>query len=281
VDPASSCAAPETPDLSFSAVDPPPVRPDADGKREDQAMQLEGKVALVTGAGSNLGKVYAFALAKEGAAVVIGDLDGELAKSAAQELRDTGARAIGLEMDMGNEAHIEAAVQRTIAEFGGVDILVNNAGLARGRWNLLSELSNEEWRQIMWVNVVAPLVCARAVRPSMAARGGGVIINQSSNAAYAFLTGAYGVSKLAISGMTVALAHEFGADNLRVNGIAPGVMNGRIPPEVLEMVVNRQILKRRGCPEDLAGVVVFLATDASSFMTGQTVIVDGGPGARP
>jgi 3-oxoacyl-[acyl-carrier protein] reductase len=244
-------------------------------------MQLEGKVALVTGAGSNLGKVYAFALAKEGAAVVIGDLDGDLAKSAAQELRDTGARAVGVEMDMGDEGHIESAIQTALAEFGGVDILVNNAGMARGRWNLLSELTNDEWRHIMWVNVIAPLALARACRPSMAARGGGVIINQSSNAAYAFLTGAYGVSKLAISGLTVALAHEFGPDNIRVNGIAPGVMNGRIPPEALERVLSHQLLARRGCPEDLAGTVVFLATDASSFMTGQTLIVDGGPGARP
>jgi len=244
-------------------------------------MQLEGKVALVTGAGSNLGKVYAFALAKEGAAVVIGDLDGDLAKSAAQELRDTSARALGLEMDVGDEEHIESAVQATLAEFGGVDILVNNAGLCRGKWGLCSELSNEDWRKIMWVNVGAPLAIARACRPSMVARGGGVIINQSSNAAYAFLGGAYGVTKLAISGLTVALAHEFGPDNIRVNGIAPGVMNGRIPPEVMEMVMNQQLLKRRGCPEDLAGTVVFLATDASSFMTGQTLIVDGGPAARP
>jgi NAD(P)-dependent dehydrogenase (short-subunit alcohol dehydrogenase family) len=250
-------------------------------QREDIGMQLQGKVALVTGAGSNLGKVYAFALAKEGAAVVIGDIDGDLAREAAKELRDTGARAIGLEMDMGREDHIESAVQQTLAEFGGVDILVNNAGMARGRWNLLSELSNDEWRHIMWVNVIAPLALARACRPSMKARGGGVIVNQSSNAAYAFLTGAYGVSKLAISGLTVALAHEFGPDNIRVNGIAPGVMNGRIPPESLQMVLSRQLLKRRGAPEDLAGVIVFLCTDASSFMTGQTVIVDGGPGARP
>jgi NAD(P)-dependent dehydrogenase (short-subunit alcohol dehydrogenase family) len=244
-------------------------------------MQLQDKVALVTGAGSNLGKVYAFALAREGASVVIGDLDGDLARTAARELADTGARAIGLEMDVGNEEHIETAVRTTVAEFGGVDILVNNAGLARGRWNLCSELTNDEWRHILWINVGAALACARACRPSMVARGGGVIINQSSMAAYAALTSAYGVSKLAISGLTVALAHEFGPDNIRVNGIAPGVMNGRIPPESLERMLSLQILKRRGCPEDLIGVMLFLATDASSFMTGQTLIIDGGPAARP
>ncbi len=244
-------------------------------------MKLEGKVALVTGAGSNLGKVYAFALAREGAAVVIGDLDGDLSREAARVLGETGARAIGLEMDMGNDAHIEAGVEATVAEFGGVDILVNNAGLARGRWNLCSELTNDEWRDILWVNVGAAMACARACRPIMAARGGGVIVNQSSMGAYAVLTSAYGVSKIAISGLTVALAHEFGPDNIRVNGIAPGAMNGRMPPEVFERMLSLQSIKRPGAPEDLEGALLFLATDASSFMTGQTLIVDGGVAARP
>ena len=245
-------------------------------------MQLDGKVALVTGAGSNLGKVYAYALARQGAAVVIGDLDGPLAKECAAEIAaETGVRTLGLEMDMGDENHIESAVKATIDTFGGVDILVNNAGLARGRWSLNSELTNDEWRQILWINVGAPLAAARACRPSMAARGGGVIINQSSMAAYAQTGGAYAVTKLAISGLTVQLAKEYGGDNIRVNGIAPGVMNGRIPKEALDKVLATQLLHRRGTPEDLAGAMVFLATDASSFMTGQTLIIDGGPAARP
>ncbi len=244
-------------------------------------MKLEGKVALVTGAGSNLGKMYAAALAGEGATVVIGDLDGDLARSAAAEIADTGAVTMGLEMDVGNDSHIESAVEATIARFGGVDILVNNAGLARGRWNLCSELSNDEWRHIMWINVGAPLACARACRPSMVARGGGVIVNQSSMGAYGALSSAYSVSKLAISGLTVALAHEFGVDNIRVNGIAPGVMNGRVPPEALERIMSMQLLKRRGAPPDLAGTLIYLVTDASSFVTGQILIVDGGVAARP
>jgi NAD(P)-dependent dehydrogenase (short-subunit alcohol dehydrogenase family) len=245
-------------------------------------MQLKGKVGLVTGAGSNLGKVYATALAKLGADVVIGDLDGPLAKECAAELAaEYGVKTLGLEMDMGKDEHIEAAVKAAIETFGGVDILVNNAGLARGRWSLNSELTNDEWRQILWVNVGAPLAAARAVRPSMAARGGGVIVNQSSMAAYAQTGGAYAVTKLAISALTVQLAKEFGDDNIRVNGIAPGVMNGRIPKEALDRVLATQLLHRRGTPEDLAGALVFLVTDASSFMTGQTLIVDGGPAARP
>jgi len=245
-------------------------------------MELEGKVALVTGAGSNLGKVYADALASLGAEVVLGDIDGALAVSAAEDVAAARrVRTLGLEMDMDVDEHIESGIARTLEEFGGIDILVNNAGLARGRWSLNSELSNEEWRKIMNVNVVAPLIAARAVRPSMASRGGGVIVNQSSMAAYVGTSGAYSVSKLAISGLTRELAAEFASDNIRVNGIAPGIMNGRLPEDVLKVALSRQLLRRRGAPEDLVGTLLFLATDASSFMTGQTLIVDGGSAHRP
>lgn len=245
------------------------------------SMSLKNKVALITGAGSNIGKVYAAALAAEGATVVIGDIDAQAAQDAAKEISATGARALGLEMDVGDDAQVEAAVQATVAEFGGVDILVNNAGLARGKWSLFSELSNDDWREIFAVNVVSAVVAARACRPSMAARGGGVIINQSSMAGYISLDGAYGVSKLALSGLTVGMAAEFASDNIRVNAIAPGMMNGRLPPEIVDAVVKKQLIQRRGAPEDLIGVLLFLATDASSFMTGQTLIVDGGPARRP
>ena len=127
----------------------------------------------------------------------------------------------------------------------------------------------------------AAFVCARACRPIMAARGGGVIVNQSSMAGYAALSSAYGVSKLAISGLTVALATEYADDNIRVNGIAPGMMNGRLPQEIVDRMVSLQRIHRRGEPDDLAGALLFLCTDASSFMTGQTLIVDGGVAVRP
>ena len=244
-------------------------------------MKLNDKVALVTGAGSNLGKVYATALASEGARLVIGDLDGTLARDAAAGLREAGAQAIGVTMDVADDDHIQAAVEAARSEFGGLDILVNNAGLARGRWNLMSELTTQEWDHIMRVNVVAPVVCARACRPLMAARGGGVIVNQSSMAGYSQLSSAYAVSKLAISGVTVALATEFANDNIRVNGIAPGMMNGRLPQEIVDRMVSLQLVHRRGAPEDLVGALLFLCTDASSFITGQTLIVDGGVSARP
>jgi 3-oxoacyl-[acyl-carrier protein] reductase len=243
-------------------------------------MKLAGKIALITGAGSNLGQTYAEALAKEGAAVAIGDLDGGLAQSVAQKISATGARAVGFEMDMAQDAHIEAGVQATIDAFGGVDILVNNAGLARGKWNDLSKLANDDWRLLMMVNVIAPLAAARACRPHMASRGGGVIVNQSSSGAYAALNSAYSVSKLTLSGLTVALATEFADDNIRVNGIAPGMMNGRMPPDRVELILQKQLVRRRGDPQDLVDTLLFLTTDASAFMSGQTLIMDGGMSRR-
>jgi NAD(P)-dependent dehydrogenase (short-subunit alcohol dehydrogenase family) len=248
-------------------------------------MKLQGKIALVSGAGTNLGKVYAQALASEGAAVVIGDINAEWAKESAAdiaaEFKAIGAKTIGVEMDVGRDDHIAAAVQTAVSEFGGLDILVNNAGLARGRWNLNTELTTDEWMQICKINIVSSVIAAREARPHMVKRGGGVIVNQSSQAGYHNITGAYGITKLAVSGVTVALANEFADDNIRVNGIAPGLMNGRMPQDVVDMVVAKQRIHRRGKPEDLAGTLLYLCTDASSFVTGQTLIVDGGITSRP
>ena len=114
----------------------------------------------------------------------------------------------------------------------------------------------------------------------MAARGGGVIVNQSSNSAYFKLSSAYAVTKLAVSGLTIGLAEDFEPDGIRVNGIAPGMMTGRVPQEVIDMVVSAQTLKRRGQHEDLVGALLYLCSDMSSFVTGQTILVDGGAALR-
>lgn len=242
-------------------------------------MKLEGKVAIVTGAGGagvgGLGVVYAQALASEGAAVVVADIDGEAASRVADEIAGTGARAVGVRCDVTSSGDIAGMVQVAIDAFGGVDILVNNAGLARGKWSEALILSAEEWMEILAVNTVAPIMCAKACAESMRARGGGVIVNQSSNGAL-IDAGAYTVSKLALNGVTKVLADEFSDDNIRVNGIAPGVMTAKLPEEQVQRLLARQTIRRPGQPQDLVGLLVFLCSDESSFMNGQTVVIDGG-----
>lgn len=242
-------------------------------------MRLEGKVAIVTGAGGagvgGLGVVYARALASEGAAVVVSDIDGEAAVRTAESIASTGAQAIGVRCDVTSDEDIKAMVKTSDDAFGGVDILVNNAGLARGKWSEALILSADEWMEILAVNTVAPIMCAKACAESMRGRGGGVIVNQSSNGAL-IDAGAYTVSKLALNGVTKVLADELSADNIRVNGIAPGVMTAKLPEDQVQRLLARQTIRRPGQPEDLVGLLLYLCSDDSSFMNGQTVVIDGG-----
>jgi 3-oxoacyl-[acyl-carrier protein] reductase len=240
---------------------------------------LTGKVALVTGAATGLGLTYAEALVKEGVRVALTDLDGAGALKAAQDLSKHG-EVVGFGLDVASQEDISTGIARTVSELGGLDILVNNAGLARGRWQALSDLAFDEWETLLRVNVASLARLANEVRPHMIARGGGVIVNQSSNSAYFKLSNSYAVSKLAVSGLTIGLAEEFEPDNIRVNGIAPGMMTGRVPQEIIDMVVSRQVIKRRGRHEDLVGALLYLCSDLSSFVTGQTILVDGGAALR-
>jgi NAD(P)-dependent dehydrogenase (short-subunit alcohol dehydrogenase family) len=238
---------------------------------------LEGKCAVVTGAGGvgvgGLGVVYAWALAAEGARVVVADVAG--ADHIASELSKSGHQALGVNLDVRDEAAVEELVQAAESAFGPVEILINNAGLARGKWSHALNLSFEEWIEILGVNTVAPLLCARACRPSMIKAGGGCIVNQSSMAAYGE-GGAYSVSKLALVSMTNVLATELAPDNIRVNAIGPGMMTGQMPEAEVQAVLARQRIPRRGRPEDLVGLLLYLCSDQSSFVTGQMILVDGG-----
>lgn len=242
-------------------------------------MKLAGKVAIVTGAGGagvgGLGVTYVQALAANGASVVVSDLDGDAAQRTAADLVAGGGTAIGVRCDVASDDDIDAMVAATLDAFGGIDILVNNAGLARGKWNEMSTLARDDWRYIMDINTIAPVRCAAAVRAPMRARGGGVIVNQSSNGSQ-MEAGAYTVSKYAIDAVTRVLAAEFSEDNIRVNGIAPGVMTAKIPAEQFKSLLNRQTVRRPGKPDDLVGALLYLCSDDSAFVNGQTITVDGG-----
>jgi 3-oxoacyl-[acyl-carrier protein] reductase len=248
--------------------------------------RFEGVHVVVTGAGNGLGQEYAMRFAGEGAAVSVLDVDGDAARSTADAVRDTGARAFADQTDVADEVAVGRAIERAVGELGEVGVLVNNAGLHMGRFNETSTLPLADWRRILDVNVLGALVLATACRPSMARRGGGAILNISSSAAYVSAGGAYGVSKLALNGLTMNLAAEFATDGIRVVGLAPGMIGSQAVLDRLEqhhkdLVLGTQLLKRFGTPDDVAGVVVFLCSPEAGFLTGQTLLVDGGFHPRP
>jgi 3-oxoacyl-[acyl-carrier protein] reductase len=243
--------------------------------------RVEGKVAIVTGAGNGLGEAYAHALAGEGAAVLIADIDEEAGSRVARAVVAAGGRAGYAVVDVADEAAVADTVARCVTDYGGVDILVNNAGLLHGQWNSCTSLPAAQWRRIFDVNVLAMVITAAACRSSMAARGGGVIVNVSSMAAYMASATAYGVSKVAVNGMTMALAVDLADDGIRVNGIAPGMTDTPInrirrPQAMVDQVLARQLIPRMGQMSDLANMLLFLCCDEASFITGQTFLVDGG-----
>ena len=243
---------------------------------------LDGRVAFVTGAGGGLGEGICTSLAAAGAAVACADVDPDRADAIARRVAEGGGRSLALEVDVADSAAVYGAVERAIGELGGVDVLVNNAAIyPRRAW---TEITEEEWDRVFAVNLKAYFLCARACHASMKERGRGHIVNVSS---ITFMIGFamlldYVSSKGGIVGFTRALAHEVGPDGITVNAIAPGAFPTDAEkihpdPEGYERwVLEQQCLKRRGSPEDIGNLVVFLASDASSFITGQTVAIDGG-----
>ena len=255
--------------------------------------RFEGKVVVVTGGGAGIGRTYAHRFAAEGAAVVIVDLDETAATRVVDELTADGGRGSAHVMDVTDADGAAAMVDHAVAELGGVDVLVNNAGIHLDHAQLPFTLDAvPQWRAVLDVNVIGALIGAAACRPAMAARGGGAIVNMSSMAAYGG-TGAYGVSKLALNSLTVSLAADFAADGIRVNGIAPGLVDSEAAVEwwsdparagmegIDQMLIGQQMIKRQGTMHDLADMCLFLCSDAASFVTGQTILVDGGFTKKP
>jgi 3-oxoacyl-[acyl-carrier protein] reductase len=242
--------------------------------------RFTGQIVLITGGAQGIGRALAEAFSAEGACIVIADIDGAAARQAAEELEQAGGQALGVAADVADEDAVRAMVAAAVTRFGGVDILLNNAGLHLGKYNLCATLPAEDWRRLLDVNVVGPVLCSRYCRASMASRGGGVILNTSSMAAYLGV-GAYGISKLALNGLTMSLAAEFASDEIRVVGIAPGMVTSEAVLERMQehdkaIVMSGQLLKRFAKVDDLVGMALMLCSDASSFVTGQTILVDGG-----
>jgi len=242
--------------------------------------QLEGKVAVVTGAAQGIGRAIADGLAAEGARIVVADLRG------AEEAATAYAGGVGLTVDVSDEAQVARLVDETLARCGGLDVLVNNAGLyASLQMRSFTEIPLREWQQVMDVNVASMFLTCRAAVPAMRERGGGAIVNISSGTPFRgvpFLLH-YVTSKGAIVAFTRALAKELGRDGIRVNCVAPGfTMSDGVKehPEVIEQLrdvsVAARTIQRDQEPEDVVGAVAYLAGPAASFVTGQTIVIDGG-----
>jgi 3-oxoacyl-[acyl-carrier protein] reductase len=243
-------------------------------------MRLKDKVAIVTGGGIGLGRAYCKALAAEGARVIVADIADEAARAVAQEVD-----GLALHVDVTAPEQVAAMAVRAVDAYGAIDVLVNNAGMYTAiRKRPFTEIPLDEWDRCMAVNVKGVFLCCRAVYPQMKKQSRGKIVNISSGTVLGgipmFLH--YVSSKAAVIGLTRALAREVGGDGINVNAITPGLTiadeNQRrmLSEEYLAPRRQARALKRDQYPEDLVGTVVFLASSASDFITGQTLNVDGG-----
>ncbi|CAM8672563.1 SDR family oxidoreductase [Sphingobium sp.] len=248
--------------------------------------RLDGKVAIVTGAGgrgNNIGRAYATGLAAAGAAVVVADINGEGATLVADEIVAAGGKAIAVQVDITDIPAVDAMVAAAQAAFGGVDILVNNAALmVESVGTPLLAMPVDAWRRLIEVNVQGAVNCCRAALPLLERSGNGRIVNQLSAGAFPAQT-AYGVSKVAMLGLTTTLATELGPRGIAVNAIAPGMTQSdagkMLTPEegpLVDMMQMRIPLRMKGQPDELVGALLLLCSPAGAWITGQTINVDGG-----
>ena len=245
-------------------------------------MRFSGKTAVISGGAIGFGRAFAWALIGEGADVAILDIDVTLAERTAAELTERGARVIAVPCDVADEQQVDTAVGVVIEMLGGVDVLINNAGRHLTKYNQpFGVLSRSDIRGLFDVNVMGVINCTLACRDSMRDRGGGVVLNISSMAGFMNIT-PYGVSKLAVRGLTVAFASELSPDRIRVNAIAPGLMNTEnaladLPHALVDDIVReRQLIHRLGTMNDVVSAMLYLCSDEASFITGETLKVSGG-----
>ncbi len=244
-------------------------------------MRFKGKIAIVTGAGQGIGEAYAKALAREGAAVVVADINGEKGRAIAAEINSGGGRAIFVETDVSSPESADELAARTVSEFGAIDYLINNAAIFAGmRRETLLNVDYAYYKRFMEVNMNGVLIVTRAVYKHIAARGGGAIVNQSSSAAYE-AGNYYKIAKTGVNAITIGLAKELGPMNIRINGIAPGptdtmATQTSVPPERLQALLASLPLGRIGTTQDIVNTCLFLLSDEASWVTGQTWCVDGG-----
>lgn len=246
-------------------------------------MRLKGKKAIVTGGGGGIGRASAILFAKEGALVAISDIDAEKGKETASLINEQGGKAIFVQTDVSVSHQVKELVEETVSTFGGLDILFNNAGISNSNVKGL-DLTEEEWDRVIDINLKGVFLGIKYAIPVLRKSGSGAIINTSSMLG---LKGqkymaAYNASKAGVILLTKNAALEYGKDNIRVNAIAPGVIDTNIidswknDPRKWPIISKANALGRIGNPEEVANAVLFLASDDASFITGATLSVDGG-----
>lgn len=249
-------------------------------------MQLKNKVAVITGAGAGIGEATTRLFAREGAHVVAVDLSPAGINPLAEELRRAGLKCAPQVGDVSRRQDVERIINWTVQELGGLHVLFNNAGIVP--MGALVDCSDEEWDRTMAINLTSMFYACRFVIPIMRRQGGGSIINTASVAGFSGVKnrGAYSVSKAGVVGLTKSLAIDFAADRIRVNCISPGTVDtpslaGRIataadPVKARQDFIARQPMGRIGTAEEIAGLALYLASDISAYVTGQSIVIDGG-----
>lgn len=243
-------------------------------------MRLKDKVAVITGGARGIGRATAELFAREGAKLVLADMDVRAGEEFLAELKNNNVEAIFIELDVTDRDKVEEAFQRVVQEFGRVDILINNAGITMD--GFLTKTSDEQWQKVIDVNLTGVFNCGRAAAKIMMEQGQGCILNAAS------VVGLYGnigqtnysATKAGVIGMSKSWAKELGPKGIRVNAVAPGFivtdMTAKVPEKILKLMEEKTPLRRLGKPEDVAEAYLFLAADSGSYVNGSVLSVDGG-----